>query len=100
MSCAQQVLVGLNKGRSFGRLDQVERRFDLGCIDLKTHEALQQRALEMDESRVLRIDGWVRFEPLKCFEESSSEFAIGGETPREQEGQLKIQSCLPGSDAR
>ena len=66
-----------------GGLDDMDRGFSLSGFELKAQQALQKGALEVGECRVLRINGGIRFEVLKRFEQSCSEFAIGSGTTHE-----------------
>lgn len=71
------VIVAFGGFEPLGSFDQVDRRFNRGRINLKVNQALEQSALEMDKRGLLRIDGGVRFEPLKRLEESFSKFTVG-----------------------
>lgn len=72
-----------------GVLNQVNRRFSLGGIDLKAHKALKQCAFEMDKCRLLRIERRVRFETTNGFEEGLSKSTVGCDTTHQQKASMK-----------
>jgi hypothetical protein len=72
---------GSFSSHAFGRwrrisLDEVNRRFNRGGVNLKTEQSLHQAAFQMNERGLLRINVRIGFEPLNGSEDSFSKRTV------------------------